>query len=178
VELEALILKALEADVDARVASAAELGAGLAAFATRPESSRGLLGVRQEPASSDAPRAAKPPPLPEDAPQPDVARRRHARAPYLTPVRIVRSGERSVDGNSEDVSEGGLLVFTPWPCDNGEQVDVRFALPLSGRIVTVKATARWIRTARRSGATGLEFIDVPAAVRQEIGDYVRAMGAG
>jgi hypothetical protein len=56
-------------------------------------------------------------------------------------------------------------------------VDVRFALPLSGRIVTVKATARWIRTARRSGATGLEFIDVPKSARQEIADYVRAMGA-
>jgi serine/threonine-protein kinase len=177
VELEALILKALEADVGARIASAAELGAGLAGFATGPESPRGLLGVRQEPGSTEPSRAAKPPPLPGDSPRREEPRRRHARAPYLTPVRIVRSGDRSVDGNSEDVSEGGLLVFTPWPCDNGEQVDVRFALPLSGRIVTVKATARWIRTARRSGATGLEFIDVPKSARQEIADYVRAMGA-
>ena len=39
-----------------------------------------------------------------------ATRRRFARAPYVTPVRI-RHGETVLDGRSEDVSVGGLLVL-------------------------------------------------------------------
>ncbi len=103
-------------------------------------------------------------------------RRRFARAPYVTPVRIVRAAGAFIDGQSEDISEGGLLVTTERPCDNEERVRVRFALPTNGRIVECGAIARWIHIARRSGAQGLELDDPPEEVRASIREYVTLMG--
>ncbi|HXK17457.1 MAG TPA: protein kinase, partial [Polyangiaceae bacterium] len=65
-----------------------------------------------------------PPPLP-------ATRRRFPRAPYVTPVRIYY-GSSVLDGRSEDVSVGGLLVLAPQAFEQAEQVKVRFALPMTG----------------------------------------------
>jgi tRNA A-37 threonylcarbamoyl transferase component Bud32 len=104
--------------------------------------------------------------------------RRYARAPYITPVRIVESTGAHLDGRSEDISEGGLLVFTPRECRSGDVVKCRFALPTSGRITEVSATARWVRVARGNGAVGLEFLDLAQAARDEVRRYVSLMAAG
>jgi eukaryotic-like serine/threonine-protein kinase len=126
-----------------------------------------------------------PPPLP---PQPVAAntagspeanaaqRRRFARAPYVTPVRIVQQDGRSIDGKSEDVSEGGLLVMADRACGAAEEVEIRFALPTTGRIVICRAIARWVRTVRGTGALGLQFQDVSDEVRTGIRQYVTMMG--
>jgi eukaryotic-like serine/threonine-protein kinase len=126
----------------------------------------------------------QPPPLP---PQPVVAntaapeanasqRRRFARAPYVTPVRIVQQDGRSIDGKSEDISEGGLLVMADRACGAAEQVEIRFALPTTGRIVVCRAIARWVRTVRGTGALGLQFQEVSDEVRAGIRQYVTMMG--
>lgn len=128
-----------------------------------------LLGIKR----------AGPPPLPGAgvaAAAPGASRRRWPRAPYVTPVRIVRAQRAPIDGRSEDISEGGLLVTTEQPCENGEIVRVRFALPTTGRIVECEAVARWVHMARRTGAQGLELRDPVEEIRSAIRQFVAMMG--
>jgi serine/threonine protein kinase len=92
------------------------------------------------------------------APAPDFEKRRRcARAPYQTPVRMVFGDGATLDGRSEDISEMGLLVVAPEAVSGQDEVEVRFALPMTGRIVTTRAKARWIRAARIGAAVGLEL---------------------
>ena len=109
-----------------------------------------------------------PPPLPP-------TRRRFPRAPYVTPVRIYH-GENVLDGRSEDVSVGGLLVLAPRAFEQAEAVKVRFALPMTGRVIELGATARWVKAARVNGAVGLEFAALPADAHEVIERYVAMMG--
>lgn len=100
-------------------------------------------------------------------------RRKHPRAAYLTPVRVMREDGSSIDSSSEDISVGGMLLLGPELDSDGERVEVRFALPISGRIVKFEATTRWRSQARDgAGATGLQFSDVEQAAREEIAKYV------
>jgi uncharacterized protein (TIGR02266 family) len=114
------------------------------------------------------------------APAP-VEQRRVPRAPYNTPVRIVVR-EGVVDGRSEDISEGGLLVLTLASCAPEQRVSVRFALPLEGKVTAVEAVVRWVRIARgvdRQGmnAIGVEFHELPAPARELIARYVSHMAS-
>jgi serine/threonine protein kinase len=150
-----------------------------------------LLGIRQGPppvpqrpvpppvsmptppstASPSLPRPlAVPPPLPQPA-----TRRRFPRAPYVTPVRIIH-GSRVLDGRSEDISVGGLLVLAPQAFEQAELVTVKFALPVTGRVIEIGATARWVKAARVTGAVGLQFTSLPAEAHEVIDKYVTMMG--
>jgi serine/threonine-protein kinase len=132
------------------------------------------VGERPQPRPPPGP----PVPAPSAAtPEVDAAqRRRFARAPYVTPVRILQQDGRSIDGKSEDISEGGLLVMAERACSAEEQVEIRFALPTTGRIVGCRAIARWVRTVRGTGALGLQFQDLTDEVRGGIRHYVTMMG--
>jgi eukaryotic-like serine/threonine-protein kinase len=147
-----------------------------------------ITGLDAARAAATNPRGRpRPPPLPPvtaapvvpaavPAAQDAAQRRRFARAPYVTPVRIVQQDGRSIDGKSEDISEGGLLVMADRACGAAEQVEIRFALPTTGRIVGCRAIARWVRTVRGTGALGLQFQDLADEVRAGIRQYVTAMG--
>ncbi len=105
--------------------------------------------------------------------------RRVARAPYNTPIRLVLP-DRVVDGRSEDISEGGILVLSMAVCEPGQRVPIRFALPMDGRVVSVDSEVRWVRVAQgidRQGlcAIGVEFRDLPVAVRESIASYIALM---
>jgi hypothetical protein len=117
--------------------------------------------------------AALPPPLPAAQP---ATRRRFARAPYVTPARIFRSNGATLDGRSEDISVGGLLVLAPQAFSNEERVKVRFALPITGKLLEVPAIARWVKMARGTGAVGLEFAALAPDHLAVIENYVVAMG--
>jgi serine/threonine-protein kinase len=169
--LPLVIERALSKEPEARFPGVRELASALLDAGRPARGFTSLLGIRRD----------APPPLPR-SPQPEAApvaprgRRKHARAPYVTPVRVLRADGGSVDGRSEDISEGGMLVIAERPCQNGESVQIRFALPISGRIVTLNAVARWVRMARGTGALGLELAEPPADACREIADYVTAMG--
>jgi serine/threonine-protein kinase len=108
---------------------------------------------------------------------PEPTRRKHVRAPYTTPLRIRRENGENVDGRSEDISEGGLLVIIPTPLASGERVEVRFALPTSGRMVRLSAVARWTKESRGRAAIGLGFeLDSPDAAA-DVARYVALMGS-
>jgi serine/threonine-protein kinase len=147
-----------------------------------------LLGIRQgppppppRPGAPTVPRpdsagqpTAKPMAVPPPLPQP-ATRRRFPRAPYVTPVRIIH-GARVLDGRCEDISVGGLLVLMPQAFEQAELVKVKFALPVTGRVIEIGATARWVKAARVTGAVGLQFSSLPADAHEVIEKYVTMMG--
>jgi eukaryotic-like serine/threonine-protein kinase len=180
-EFAAAIERALSRDPDARYPDAESFGLALRRAAPSVESTS-LLGIRQGPppiparsvAASErvAPPGARPLPVPPPLP---ATRRRFPRAPYVTRVRI-HHGETVLEGRSEDVSVGGLLVLAPQAFEQAALVKVRFALPMTGQVIEIDATARWVKAARVTGAVGLQFSALPAAAHDVIERYVTMMG--
>ncbi len=108
------------------------------------------------------------------APRSDAPRRRHMRAPYITPVRIL--GEMGqIDGRSEDISSSGMLVVTRELVELEGIATVRFALPTTGRVVAVQVSPKWKRARSGRTAIGLEFVDIDPIAAQAIEDYARYM---
>jgi len=170
-ELEAAIEKALARDPADRYSSVREFAEALSRVPVGDELPTSLLGLRAAAATTSA-GARVPPPLPE---QPST-RRRFARAPYVTPVRIQCANGTSLEGRSEDISVGGLLVLAPQAFGHEESVSVRFALPITGKLLEVPAIARWVKKARGTGAIGLEFAALAPDQLAVIENYVSAMG--
>jgi eukaryotic-like serine/threonine-protein kinase len=190
-ELASVVERALARDPEGRFEDAQAFLQALrkAAPAVAPGS---LLGIRQGPppvparpvlnavsgealvraptSLSNSRPLAVPPPLPQP-----TTRRRFPRAPYVTPVRIYH-GDNVLDGRCEDVSVGGLLVLAPQAFEQAELVRVRFALPTTGQVVEIGATARWVKAARVTGAVGLQFSSLPAYAHDVIERYVTMMG--
>lgn len=108
-----------------------------------------------------------------------VRRRRYVRAFYQTPLRVVTSSGAVIDGRSEDISAGGLLVIASGVPPEGDRVVVRFALPTTGEVGQCDAVVRWARhragTLRGRAAFGLEFIDAPDEVVSGIEQYAELM---
>jgi serine/threonine protein kinase len=107
-------------------------------------------------------------------------KRRAARAPYNTPVHIVSASGPGIDGRTEDISELGVFVLSFADCAAAQKVGLRFALPMEGKVVTVEAIVRWVRTSERPGsagmrAMGLEFVSPPENARASIARYVSLM---
>jgi hypothetical protein len=123
---------------------------------------------------------AQPAPAPQAQPQPPPeARRQVARAPYVTLATLLRdSSSAPVDGRIEDISEGGVLVVANEACAQGDVVRLRFATPMSGRMIEITAVARWSRSSRGTRATGFEFQNLSDATRAEIKQYVSLMTSG
>jgi len=185
-EFAAVIERALAREPDARFADVAALAQALRKAA--PALAAGsLLGIRQGPppvpqrplpatpegsGRVSVPGAPRPVPVPPPLPP---TRRRFPRAPYVTPVRIYH-GETVLDGRSEDVSVGGLLVLAPQAFEQAELVKVRFALPMTGRVIEIGATARWVKAAGVRGAVGLQFSSLPTEAHEVIDRYVTMMG--
>lgn len=169
-ELEAVIEKALARDPADRYATVREFAEALSRVPTGNEQPSSLLGLRATTTVGSGARV--PPPLPV---QP-ATRRRFARAPYVTPVRIQCANGTSLEGRSEDISAGGLLVLAPQAFGQEESVSVRFALPITGKLLEVPAIARWVKKARGTGAIGLEFAALAPDQLAVIEHYVSAMG--
>jgi serine/threonine-protein kinase len=112
-----------------------------------------------------------------DAPPDDqFARRKHPRAPYATPVRLACSNTH-VDGRSEDISAGGMLVISRIRPNVNDDVIAKFALPIEGRVASVHGKVRWVRAANVHGAAavGVEFVDPDSQVVASIERYVEVM---
>jgi len=70
-----------------------------------------------------------------------------------------------------------MLVIGQESLEKEEHVQVRFALPSCGDMVSVGAIARWVRAARDGkGAIGLQFEELTDAARQDIDTYVEFFG--
>lgn len=148
-----------------------------------PQRERAVLSIEPEPHDGDGDserptsisgvrRPMAPPPLP------GVARRQHTRAPYTTPVRI-NAGAGPIDGRTEDLSRGGVLVLTARDIPLGERVTLKFALPTDGAIAQCEAVVRWVR--RRPGhashavAMGLQFVDPTTTLTEAVETWLKFM---
>ena len=100
------------------------------------------------------------------------------RAPYVTMASLLRDGQSAIDAKIEDISEGGVLVVVGEPCTPGATMRLRFALPMSGRVVEVASVVRWSRATRGTRATGFEFTGTPEWAKAEIRQYITLMGGG
>lgn len=140
------------------------------ALASRPgrfEDAGALVAALRRAITSDPPPTSIPPP----------ARRAHVRAGYVTPIRVRCSNGQALDGRSDDISEGGLLLLVDGELPVGEEVLVRFALPISGRIVSEPARTCWSRATRGAHAVGVQLIAPSEKVREDVRAYVRFLGA-
>jgi len=108
------------------------------------------------------------------AASPSGGKRQFQRAPYSAPARVwMRAGQ--VDGRTEDVSEGGVLVVVSAECVEGEKVRVRFPLPTSGLVLEVEGVARWIKTQRAQRAMGIAFDRLGQDALRDIRAYAEIM---
>jgi len=168
--LAAVVARCMQNNVRERYQSMNEVAAALRALDHQAPDKVDLLRVAQTTATVAPMGAAVP--AAQSAPE---ARRGFARAPYVSVAALQRDTGVTTSARSEDISEGGVLAISEEPYTAGEVVRLRFALPISGRIASVKATVRWVKKARGAPATGLEFIDLPDTARIEIQRYVALM---
>jgi serine/threonine protein kinase len=147
---------------------ASKLPAGPPAALRRPEPMKipGGTPVAETPVSAPKPQFDDP-----------SQRRQFARVPYVSQIRIIYADGMALDGRSEDVSEGGLLAVTDRRCRDNEQAELRFALPLDGRVAKIPVETRWVNTSRGMAATGLRFLSLTDAQRMAIQQYVELMNA-
>lgn len=125
------------------------------------------------------PAAAKPETAAEV--KPATGERRYPRGAYRTPVRIEVPGRGSVDGKSEDISVGGLLIVARGTIEANTEVTIRFALPLDGKVVAEAAKVKWsrnTRTTESSGACafGVELSSPSTETVRQVERYVALMG--
>lgn len=175
--LEAVITRTLARDPSLRFATAGDLAVALGALAPGADRKLSLLGIHPPPLPTLAQRGPAPV-APEKTNEESIeGRRRFARAPYVTPVRAVQRDGSTLDGRSEDISEGGMLALVPARCESTEPIEVRFALPVTGDIVVVHARSCWVRNARVGAAAGFEFVDLSEEHRAIVRYYVSMMRA-
>ena len=193
---EALTGKHPKTDEDVEAAGiprplAAVIARALASDATAFESAKDLAAALLEavPTARERTQLLDASPLARDEmlgpppSSPGADQRRYARAPYRTPVRIEVPGIGAVDGRTEDISGGGLLVVSRGTVKEGTEVTVRFALPLDGRVVSEAAVVKWSRAANVDDSSGLCAIGVAISessveTQRQIERYVALMGDG
>jgi len=102
--------------------------------------------------------------------------RKKPRANYVAPVRVTRGGA-TLDGRSEDVSEGGMMLVLRQPCTANETLGLRFALPIDGRVVSCTVRVAWSRSHMSElHAVGVELVDPPAEIVAALAQYIKLMG--
>ncbi|MFO0555806.1 MAG: serine/threonine-protein kinase [Polyangiaceae bacterium] len=169
--LSQVIARLLQSSPENRFPSMASVAETLVSIAHRDLSNVDLLAEdsrRHESSAAAGPSAE---------PKPPTYVRRHRRAPYSTLARAIRTSGGSIDGRIEEVSEGGFQFVGERNVPSGETIGIRFALPVTGKILSAMAIARWTRSVRGASATGFEFIDIQESSRTEIAQYVAIMGA-
>lgn len=129
-----------------------------------------LLAYASPLESSEAPTDCEPASL--RGAQNGAGRRKHMRAPYMTPARISADGVDR-DGHTEDISRSGLLLICRSGVDFKGKLTVRFAAPTTGRITSLAARIAWTRQQNGRTALGVEFLDLDAEIAESIDTYVR-----
>jgi serine/threonine protein kinase len=184
-KLSGVIGRAIAKDREARYQSVEELAHDLAASIPSPRRRTQLFPVAHAAAPAQAGPAmwaAEPPTSPSSSTIrvsiPAEQRRRAVRANYATPVQVTLPDGVLVDGRSEDLSEGGFLIIL----DSGtwiaheQLVQLRFALPMDGKVVGCSAQVRWVRATHGRRAMGVQFVDPPPELGTQVTRYIELMG--
>jgi hypothetical protein len=65
-----------------------------------------------------------------------------------------------------------MLVLTPLAFPLGAPLKLRFASPVTGEMILIDGSVRWLREARGRSAMGVEFVAVPPVLRRVVADYI------
>lgn len=132
---------------------------------------------RERAASGIRPRIAEPhapAPAPR-APGPEI--RRAPRAAYTTPAVFGAPSGAPAAGRLEEISAGGAQFVSLTPIPAGTTGELRFALPISGKVCRSRGTVRWEKLGRGGlRVVGIELHDAPPDALAVISEYVRLMG--
>jgi hypothetical protein len=169
-ELKGVIAGAMGGGNARRFSSVKDFVEALEAAAPRRRDSKELLHANPDRRGKSM---SSPPAQPAE-------QRRFRRAAYRTPVRVEVPGIGSIDGRSEDISEGGLFVVTRVRIADGVEVTVRFALPIDGKVVSEAGVVRWSRGSpsgegAEPRAIGIELSGSSADTVRQIARYVSFM---
>jgi len=116
-------------------------------------------------------------PLPTAAPTRPAEIRRAPRAAYTTPAVFELPSGTSAAGRIEEISAGGAQFVSLTPIAPGASGELRFALPINGKVCRSRATVRWEKLGRGGlRVVGIEIHDAPADALAVISEYVRLMG--
>jgi len=97
-----------------------------------------------------------------------TAKRSTRRVPIVAKIEAQAGGFPFI-ALAENISEGGLLVRTASPLDEGSVVHMRFTLPGAEREITVNATVRHVIPGE---SMGTKFEDMDAKDIEAIQKYV------
>jgi serine/threonine-protein kinase len=198
--LAVVIENALEKDAAARFQSAMELARALVAASGLAPGPSALLAADDDDPDSEREEQTEPeiklvkkkkrassrarvtaqaedrPSAPSSGPvSAPTHKRQFLRAPYVTPVSLVLPNGATVEARSEEISQEGMLVLSPIHFALGAPVSVRFASPMTGEMIAIDASVRWIRDGRGKSAVGLEFGSVPPVLRRVFADFIASL---
>jgi uncharacterized protein (TIGR02266 family) len=106
---------------------------------------------------------------------------RPGRADIAMPVDL-KIDDDSFVAMSTNLGVGGLFVTTNRPCQVGDRLALRFALPDRDRPISVAAEVRWTRQERspnsegHASGMGLRFVDLPVGAFISIQELLRSQG--
>jgi CheY-like chemotaxis protein len=95
-------------------------------------------------------------------------RRRYARLPFRCVVKC-QLGLKQFTTNSVDISEGGMLLEASGGANVGDELNLEFGIPQSGKPVRARAKVVRKETADR---VALEFVNIELQDRQTVLDYI------
>jgi serine/threonine-protein kinase len=181
--LACVIETALEKEASSRFQSATELGRALLAasdLSPRPSALLVTSATDSTPPSDDDDPEAPLRLVRKKAPRengahssaPPVSHRRVARAPFVTPVVLLRPNEAEVEARSEEISVDGMLLVAPISLELGSRLKLRFASPRTGEMIILDGIVRWAREGRGRSALGVEFAKVPPVLRSVVAEYI------
>jgi hypothetical protein len=164
--LSRVVERSVAIDGDGRILTMRELTGALEAAEPRARDRTHLLDASLEERKSEPPAAST---MPSSADQ-----RRHVRAPFRTPVRVELPGSVPVDGRSEDISPGGLMIVmkSNTTIAKDTAIVLRFSLPIDGRVVSEEAVVRWTR----GGAFGVALSSPGPETARQVARYLELMG--
>lgn len=91
-----------------------------------------------------------------------------------------RTGGSFVTDYSANVSRTGVFIQTSHPLPVGEKVRLRMQLPEGEAPFALDGVVKWVCTARDKGrhppGMGIEFVDLPDPVHQQLDRLVREVG--
>jgi hypothetical protein len=96
-------------------------------------------------------------------------RRRYYRCPLQIPIHLSSISRPGFMATSVDVSEGGMALASPVALQVGESVNLKLTLPGTKRTATISGEVCWTDNA---GRMGLEFVQVPAAVVEQLQSWI------
>ncbi|MGH9785432.1 MAG: PilZ domain-containing protein [Terriglobia bacterium] len=95
-------------------------------------------------------------------------KRRHKRVSLHVAIEC-RSDQATLEGRGENISVSGLLIRTPTPFAEDEEITLRFTLP--GSSDRIECRARVAHSVPDS-FMGVEFVDLPDALLERIEEYI------